>query len=73
MSKSVPKLLQEANEIRKALEKIGAGMPEGLTAADMETKIEQEFLARMEMNGSPWRSSFRAESDSTISNRSGGR
>jgi hypothetical protein len=39
MSKSVPKLLQEANEIKKALEKIGTGLPDGLTAADMETKM----------------------------------
>lgn len=39
LSKSVPKLLQEANEIKKALEKIGAGLPEGLAAADMAAKI----------------------------------
>lgn len=38
-SKSIPKLLQEANEVKKALEKIGAGLPEGLTAADMAAKI----------------------------------
>ncbi len=39
MSKSVPKLLQEANEIKKALEKIDDRLPDGLKAADMETKI----------------------------------
>ncbi|WPD21112.1 MAG: hypothetical protein SD837_12980 [Candidatus Electrothrix scaldis] len=39
MSKSVPKLLQEANEIKKALEKIDDRLPEGLKAADMETKV----------------------------------
>lgn len=39
MSKSVPKLLQEANEIKKALEKMDDRLPDGLKAADMETKI----------------------------------
>ena len=39
MSKSVPKLLQEANEIKKALEKIDDRLPDGLKAADMETKM----------------------------------
>ncbi|MCI5225792.1 MAG: hypothetical protein D3918_03810 [Candidatus Electrothrix sp. AX2] len=40
MSKSVPKLLQEANEIKKALEKIDDRLPDGLKAADMETRME---------------------------------
>ena len=39
MSKSVPELLQEANEIKKALEKIDDRLPDGLKAADMETRI----------------------------------
>ncbi|MCI5195157.1 MAG: hypothetical protein D3919_02785 [Candidatus Electrothrix sp. AW5] len=39
MSKSVPKLLQEANEIKKALEKIDDRLPDGLKAADMETRM----------------------------------
>ena len=39
MSKSVPKLLQEANEIKKALEKIDDRLPEGLKAADMGAKM----------------------------------
>ena len=39
LSKSVPKLLQEANEVKKALEKIGIGLPDSISAADMETKI----------------------------------
>ena len=39
MSKSVPKLLQEANEIKKALEKIDDRLPDGLKAADMESRM----------------------------------
>ena len=39
MSKSVPKLLREANEIKKALEKIDDRLPDGLKAADMETRM----------------------------------
>ncbi|MCI5150760.1 MAG: hypothetical protein D3916_15485 [Candidatus Electrothrix sp. MAN1_4] len=39
MSKSVPKLLQEANEIKQALEKIDDRLPDGLKAADMESKM----------------------------------
>ena len=39
MSKSVPKLLQEANEIKKALEKIDDRLPDGLKAADMGAKM----------------------------------
>jgi hypothetical protein len=30
---SIPKLLQEANEVRQALEKIGAGLPAEISAA----------------------------------------
>ena len=40
-SKSVPKLLQEANEIKKALEKIDDRIPDGLKAADMQTKVTE--------------------------------
>ncbi|MCI5122236.1 MAG: hypothetical protein D3908_13810 [Candidatus Electrothrix sp. AUS4] len=39
LSKSVPKLLQEANEIKKALEKIDDRLPDGLKAADMESRM----------------------------------
>jgi hypothetical protein len=39
VSKSVPKLLQEANEVKKALEKIGAGLPESISAEGVEAKI----------------------------------
>lgn len=39
LSKSVPKLLQEANEIKQALKKIDDRLPDGLTPADMETKM----------------------------------
>ena len=41
LNKSVPKLLQEANEIKKALEKIDDRLPDGLKAADMETKVDE--------------------------------
>ena len=37
MSKSVPKLL--ANEIKQALEKFDDRLPDGLKAADMESKM----------------------------------
>jgi hypothetical protein len=36
---SVPKLLQEAGEVRQALEKIGEGLPTEISAAEMEAKI----------------------------------
>jgi hypothetical protein len=36
---SIPKLLQEAGEIKKALEKISATLPAGISAADMAAKI----------------------------------
>lgn len=36
---SIPKLLQEAGEIKTALEKISATLPAGISAADMEAKI----------------------------------
>jgi len=41
LNKSVPKLLQEANEMKKALEKIDDRIPDGLKAADMETKVTE--------------------------------
>lgn len=36
---SIPKLLQEAGEIKKALEKISAELPAGISAAAMGAKI----------------------------------
>ena len=36
---SVPKLLQEAGKIKEALEAIGVGLPDSISAADVETKI----------------------------------
>jgi len=36
---SIPKLLQEAGEIQKALEKISATLPDGISAAAMAAKI----------------------------------
>jgi len=36
---SIPKLLQEAGEIKKALEKISATLPDGISAAAMGAKI----------------------------------
>lgn len=39
VSKSIPKLLQEANEVKLALEKIGAGVPAGISAAEMTARI----------------------------------
>jgi hypothetical protein len=36
---SIPKLLQEAGEIKEALEKISATLPAGISAADMAAKI----------------------------------
>jgi hypothetical protein len=39
VSKSIPKLLQEANEVKQALEKIGAGVPSGISVAEMMNRI----------------------------------
>ncbi len=39
VSKSIPKLLQEANEVKLALEKIGAGVPAGISVAEMMNRI----------------------------------
>jgi len=36
---SIPKLMQEANEIKQALEKIGDGLPAGISAAEMAAKL----------------------------------
>ncbi len=41
LTRSIPKLLQEAGEVRKALEKIGDGLPAEISAAEMETKITE--------------------------------
>ncbi len=38
---SIPKLLQEAGEVKQALEKIGAGLPPEISAAEMENKIAE--------------------------------
>jgi hypothetical protein len=40
VSKSIPKLLQEANEVKKALEEIGENVPAGISVAEMTTEIE---------------------------------
>lgn len=37
---SIPKLMQEANEVKQALEKIGDGLPAGISAAEMGAKID---------------------------------
>ncbi|WP_446012062.1 hypothetical protein [Candidatus Electrothrix sp.] len=39
LTRSVPKLLQEAGEVKEALEKIGAGLPDAISAAEMEARI----------------------------------
>jgi hypothetical protein len=39
LTRSVPKLLQEAGEVKEALEKIGAGLPDAISAVEMETRI----------------------------------
>ncbi len=36
---SIPKLLQEANEIKQALEQMGANVPAGISAAEMSNRI----------------------------------
>lgn len=36
---SVPKLLKEAGRVQQALEKIGQGLPDSISAAEMEKKI----------------------------------
>lgn len=41
LTRSIPKLLQEAKEVLKALEKIGDGLPPELSAAVMATKIDE--------------------------------
>lgn len=37
---SVPKLLKEAGKVQQALEKIGAGLPDSISAAEMGTRID---------------------------------
>lgn len=39
LTNSIPKLLQEAGEVKEALEKIGDGLPDAVSAAEMETRI----------------------------------
>lgn len=36
---SIPKLLQEAHEIKQALEQMGANVPAGISAAEMESRL----------------------------------
>ena len=36
---SIPKLLQEAHEIKEALEQMGENVPAGISAAEMESRI----------------------------------
>jgi hypothetical protein len=50
LTRSIPKLLQEAGEVRKALEKIGAGLPAEISAAEMETKIAELETAVSELD-----------------------
>ena len=47
---SIPKLLQEANEVRQALEKIGAGLPAEISAAEMGAKIAELETAVSELD-----------------------
>lgn len=47
---SVPKLLQEANEVQQALEKIGDGLPAEISAAEMEAKIAELETAVNELD-----------------------
>lgn len=39
LTNSIPKLLQEAGEVNEALKKIGAGLPDAISVAEMETRI----------------------------------
>jgi hypothetical protein len=36
---SIPKLLQEANEVKMAMEQIGEGLPSNISVSEMEGKI----------------------------------
>jgi hypothetical protein len=36
---SIPKLLKEAGQVKEALEKVGPGLPDSITVAEMETRI----------------------------------
>jgi hypothetical protein len=37
---SVPKLLKEAGQVKEALEKIGTGLPDSISATEMESRID---------------------------------
>ena len=37
---SIPKLLQEAHEIKQALEQMGENVPAGISAAEMGTRLD---------------------------------
>jgi cell division septum initiation protein DivIVA len=39
VTKSIPKLLQEANEVKQALEKLSEGVPAGISASEMGDRI----------------------------------
>jgi hypothetical protein len=41
LTNSIPKLLQEAGEVKQALEKIGAGLPPEISAAGMQARIDE--------------------------------
>ncbi|WP_420208420.1 hypothetical protein [Candidatus Electronema sp. JC] len=41
LTNSIPKLLQEANEVKQALAAIGAGLPPEISAAGMEARIAE--------------------------------
>ncbi|WP_417911818.1 hypothetical protein [Candidatus Electronema sp. TJ] len=41
LTNSIPKLLQEAREVRQALAAIGAGLPEEISAAGMDARIAE--------------------------------
>ena len=47
---SVPKLLQEAGEVKEALGKIGAGLPDSISAANVEAKIDALETAVSELD-----------------------
>jgi hypothetical protein len=41
LTNSIPKLLQEANEVKQALAAIGAGLPPEISAAGMEARVTE--------------------------------
>lgn len=47
---SIPKLLQEANEVKMAMEQIGEGLPSNISVSEMEGKISglEEIVASID-------------------------